>query len=114
MRVTRGLAHTRRRKRILKQTKGYRWGRKTQLRKAKEAILKAGQHAFRGRKQKKRDMRALWQIRINAAVRQHGLSYSKFMGMAKKANLGLDRKILSQIAAEHPNIFAKIVELVKK
>ena len=103
-----------RRKRLLKATKGYRWGRKNLIRRAKQAVIKANRQSFIGRKIKKRDYRRLWQIKINAAVREHGLSYSKFMGMMKKANILLDRKVLSELAAEYPKAFAKIVETVKK
>lgn len=114
MRVKRGTTHVKRRKNLLKITKGFRWGRKNLVKRAKEAAVKAGQHAYRDRKRKKRDFRRLWQIKINAAVREHGLSYSKFIDALKKANIELDRKILSELAAEYPKAFAKIVEAVKK
>lgn len=112
MRVKRGVAHSKRRKNILKAVKGYKWGRKNQIRKAKTAITRAGRHAYRHRKLKKRDYRGLWLIRINAGVRPLGLSYSQFADKLRKAQVGIDRKILSQLAAEHPKIFSAIVKKV--
>ena len=102
-----------RRRGILKHTKGYRWGRKSKIKLAKVAKMRAGQFAFASRRVKKRDARALWQIRINAAARKLDLSFSKLMGMLKKKNVGLDRKILSTLAAEHTAIFNQVVEMVK-
>lgn len=113
-RVKRGKSHLKKRKAILSQTKGYMWGRKSKVRQAKVAILKAGVHAYRDRKKKKRVMRALWQVRINAAARLNGLSYSRLIGALKKANIGLDRKVLSNLAAEHPKIFTKVVDATKQ
>ena len=113
-RVKRGKTHVAKRKRLFAQAKGFRWGRKNTIKLAKTAVIKAGVHAYRGRKEKKRTNPALWQIRINAAVRPHGLSYSKFINLLKKKNIGLDRKVLSELAAKHPSIFDKIVEEVKK
>lgn len=112
-RIKRGTTHTKRRRGILKHTKGYRWGRKSKIKLAKTAKMKAGQHAFNSRKTKKRINRGLWQISINAAVRHHGLSYSRFMGALKKKNIALDRKVLSQLAKELPTVFTKLVEAVK-
>jgi len=112
-RVKRGVMHVKRRKNILKKTKGYKWGRKNRIKLAKVAILKAGKHAYSGRKLKKRNFRCLWQIKISAAVQAHGLSYSKFIGQLKKHNINLDRKILADIAEHNPEIFAKIVNSVK-
>lgn len=109
-RVKRGRVRARKRKKFLKLTKGYKWGRKKLIKLAKTAILKAGQHAYRGRKEKKRNFRRLWQIQINAAVRPYGMSYSKFIGKLKKANIQLDRKILANLANNHPKIFEKIIE----
>lgn len=102
-----------RREKILKYAKGFRWSRKSKERAAKEALLHAWTHAYRDRRLKKRTRRALWQIQINAAVRQEGLNYSKFMGGLKKTKIELDRKVLAQIAREHPEIFKKIIEKVK-
>ena len=113
-RVKRGVIHLKKRKRILKQTKGYKWGRKKLIKQAITATYKAGVHAFTDRKKKKRVNRALWQIRLNAAVRQYDLSYSKFINLLAKKKIGLDRKVLSELAHKNPAIFAKIVEAVKK
>ncbi len=113
-RVKRGMMHLKRRKNLLKRTKGFKWGRKSKITLAKVALHKAGQHAFAHRRDKKGDFRALWQVRINAAVRPFGISYSKFIDLLKKANIELDRKILAQLANEYPAVFAKIVEAVKK
>ena len=113
-RVKRGKIHLKRRKNILAQTKGYMWGRKSKSKLAKTAILKAGKNAYRDRRLKKRDMRALWQTRINAAARLHGWSYSKLIGALKKADVTLDRKILSELAANYPEAFKAVTETVKK
>ena len=106
--------HAKRRRRLLKRVKGFKWGRKSKLTLAQVAETKSGVQAYKGRKEKKRDMRALWQIRINSAVRPAGFSYSRFIDALKKAHIELDRKVLSTLAAEHPEIFAKIVAAVKK
>jgi large subunit ribosomal protein L20 len=100
--------HLKRRRGILKHTKGYKWGRKSKIKVAKTAKMKAGQHAFDSRRSKKRERRALWQVRINAAVRKVERSYSEFMGSLKKHNIAIDRKILSTLAAKHPMVFEKI------
>lgn len=112
-RVKRGVMHSKRRKNVLKQTKGFRWGRKKLIKVAKTAVMKAGAYAYRDRRAKKRSARALWQVQLNAAVREYGLSYSKFIAGIKKANIEMDRKVLSQLAQKHPAVFAKIVEKVK-
>ena len=112
-RVKRGTQHTKRRKTLLEKTKGMKWGRKSKIKLARPAALKAGAYAYRDRRNKKRDFRRLWQIRINAASRLNGLSYSKFIDALKKANIALDRKILANLADKHPAVFAKIVEKVK-
>ncbi len=113
-RVKRGMIHSKNRRNILKQAKGFRWGRKKLINLAITAVKKAGAYAYRDRRNKKRSARALWQISINAALRPLEISYSKFMGMAKKANLEVDRKILSELAKTEPTVFAKIVEKVKQ
>jgi large subunit ribosomal protein L20 len=113
-RVKRGKIHVKRRAGILKRTKGFKWGRKSKMRLAKTAATKAGAYAYRDRRNKKRGMRRLWSIRINAAARLNGLSYSNLIDLLKKANVTLDRKVLSKIAAERPTTFSKIVEAVKK
>ena len=112
-RVKRGKGHLKRRKNILKASKGYRHGRKNLIKLAKVAILKAGKYAYRDRKNKKRTSRSLSQIKINAAVRIYGLSYSQFMGKLKKNKIELDRKILSDLAENNNAVFAKLVEQVK-
>lgn len=113
-RVKRGTIHVKHRKNILAQTKGYMWGRKNKIKLAKVAILKAGNNAYRDRRLKKRDMRGLWQVRINAAARENGMSYSKLMGALKKSSIMIDRKILSEIAMKHPDLFKAIVTAAKK
>lgn len=114
MRVKRGTVRARKRRRLLKQTKGYRWGRKKLVRAAHTAILKAGANAYRGRKQKKRVNRRQWNIRINAAVRPYGISYSRFMHGLKAAKIALDRKVLAHLGEHEPAIFAAIVDAAKK
>lgn len=114
VRVKRGKIAHKRRKRLLKYTKGFRWGRKSKYRLAKEALFKAWTHAYIDRKKKKGNFRALWQVQINAACRQSGLTYSKFIHALKENKIEIDRKILSQLAQNHPEIFKKIVEKVKR
>ncbi|HDH31462.1 MAG TPA: 50S ribosomal protein L20 [Candidatus Wolfebacteria bacterium] len=109
-RVKRGKIAHKKREKILKYTKGYKWGRKSKERAAKEALLHAWTHAFRGRKEKKRNYRRLWQTQLNAAVREKGLSYSKFIAGLKKQNIALDRKVLADLAKNEPKIFEKIVD----
>ena len=113
VRVKRGVSAHKRRKKVLKKAKGYRWGRKSKFRQAKEAMLHAGTHAYRDRKKKKRVFRQLWEMQINAASRQNGLPYNKFIHGLKLKKIGLDRKVLSQIAQQAPEIFTKIVEAIK-
>jgi len=112
-RVKRGTTKNKRRKNILAQTKGYRFGRKNKERVAKEAIHHAGAHAFRHRRAKKREFRNLWTLRINAAAREAGFSYSKFMGAIKKSNISLDRKSLAALAKDHPEAFTRLAETLK-
>ncbi len=113
-RVKRGVTSTRKRKKILKYTKGFRWGRKSKERAAKEALLHAWTHAFRGRKEKKRQMKALWTVKLNAAVRAEGTTYSKFMAALKKADSKLDRKVLADLAENEPAVFKSLLETVTK
>lgn len=113
MRVKSGTRTRERHKKVLKQAKGYWMSRSTLFRKAKEATLHAGQYAFHGRKRRKRDFRTLWIVRINAAVTEKGMKYSTFVNALKKNNIEVDRKILSQIAVEHPAVFSRIIEKVK-
>lgn len=109
-RVKRGTTSLKRRRKILRQTKGFKWGRKSKERAAKEALLHAGAHAYYDRRKKKGVFRRLWQIKINAASRKHGISYSKFIDGLKKADIQLDRKILADLAENQPEVFEKIVE----
>ncbi len=112
-RVKRGTLNVKKRKKILKYTKGFRWDRKTKERAARESLLHAWSHAFRGRKQKKRDFRALWNVKINAAAHNNGLKYSTLIAALKKKNIKLDRKILADLAQNEPAVFQKIIEAVK-
>lgn len=112
-RVKRGTIAHKKREKLLKYTKGYKWGRKSKERAAKEALLHAWTHAFRGRKEKKRNYRRLFTVKINAASRENELSYSKFITALKKKNIKLDRKVLADIAENHPLVFKKITEFVK-
>ena len=112
-RVKRGIRTRARHHKIIKQAKGY-FGKKSKLFKvANQAVLKSGNYAYRDRRQKKRDFRKLWIARINAAARQNGLSYSKFMNGLKVAGVQLDRKVLSDIAISDPTAFAALVEQAK-
>ncbi len=104
---------TKHRRYILAQTKGYRFDRKSKERAAKEAIKHAGVHAFRHRRTKKRDFRQLFTLRINAAAREQGYSYSKLINALKKARIALDRKSLSTIAKEHPEVFVRLTNLLR-
>lgn len=113
-RVKRGTHHVKRRRNLLKKTKGYMWGRKSKIKLAKVAMLKAGKYAFRDRRAKKRTFRRLWQVRLNAAVRPEGLSYSRFMDALKKEGIALDRKSLSNLAMNHPKVFKSLVTSIKK
>lgn len=106
------MAHKRREK-TLKYTKGFRWGRKSKERAAKEALLHAWTHAFRGRKKKKGDFRTLWNVRINAGARVDGMSYSKLIEALGKKKVLLNRKMLAELAKNEPAIFKKIIEFVK-
>lgn len=112
MRVKRGVAHVKRRKNLLKKVKGFRWKRKSSIRLGRQAATRAGQHAYRHRRLKKRDFRALWQIRIGAAARQHGMSYSQFINKLHVAKIELDRKVLADMAATQPDVFAAIVKKI--
>ncbi len=113
-RVKRGTISNKRRKNVLKAVKGYRFGRSTKEREAKVAIHHAGAHAFAHRRDKKADYRAMWQARINAAVRPLGMTYSRFMEALKKKGVGLDRKVLAEIAKDHPEAFKRIFDSVTK
>ena len=112
-RVKKGATRTKKRRALLKQTKGYKWGRKNLTKQAKTAVKKAGAHALRDRRTKKRVARRLWQIRLNASVRKFDLSYSQFIALLKKNKIELDRKVLSEIAQKNPEIFEKIIKGLK-
>jgi large subunit ribosomal protein L20 len=112
-RVKRGVTARASHKKIIDAAKGYRGRRKNVFRVANEAVMKAGQYQYRDRRQRKRQFRALWIARINAASRQHGLTYSVFMNGLSRAEIGIDRKVLSDIAIFDKDAFAKIVDQVK-
>jgi large subunit ribosomal protein L20 len=112
-RVKRGVTARASHKKILDAAKGYRGRRKNVFRVANEAVMKAGQYQYRDRRQRKRQFRALWIARINAAARQYGLTYSVFMNGLSRVEIGIDRKVLSDIAIFDKDAFAKIVDQVK-
>ena len=112
-RIKGALATRKRRKKVLKLAKGYFGGKSRLFKTAKQAVMKSGQYAYIGRKQKKRNVRALWISRISAATRANGMSYSSFMNGLKKANIDLNRKMLSEIAIADPAAFTAIVEKAK-
>jgi len=112
-RVKGGVNSAKRRRNILVRAKGYRHGRSTKVRLAKESLVHAGKNSFAHRKDKKNDYRSLWIVRLNAAIRENGgTSYSTFIAKVKKAGIALDRKVLSEFAAKHPEVFARIQEKV--
>lgn len=112
-RVKRGTVTRKRHKKLLKQTKGYFGQRSNVFRRAKETLMRAMASAFKGRKLRKRDMRSLFITRISAAVKAHGLSYSSFMDLLTKADVRLNRKMLSQVAVFEPKVFEQIVKTVQ-
>ena len=112
-RVKRGVVARRRHKKIISRAKGYYNARRKVFRAAKQAVIKAGQYAYIGRKQKKRQFRALWIVRINAGARQYGLSYSRLMNGLKKANITVDRKVLADIAVHDIAAFGALAEKAK-
>jgi len=114
MRVKTGTVRRRRHKKILKMAKGFYSGRRKHFRKAKEQVERSLVYAFRDRKQKKRDFRKLWIVRINAGCRLNDINYSRFINGLKKANIELDRKILADLAMNEPEVFAKLVEKAKE
>ncbi len=113
MRVKRALIRRTRKRKVFKLAKGFSGRKKNTWRTAVESVHHALAYAYRHRRTRKRDFRRLWIVRLNAAVRQHGLSYSRFMHGMKKANVQLDRKILSHLAVADPGAFAQLVQLVK-
>lgn len=112
-RVKRGVTSHARHKKVIKQAKGYRGRRKNVYRVAKQAVMRAGQYAYRDRRQRKRQFRSLWIVRINAAARECGLSYSRFMDGLKKASIELDRKILADIAVHDREAFSVLADKAK-
>lgn len=114
MRTTKGAARNRAKKRLYRKAKGYRGGRSHLLRTVKETLLRAGAYAYRDRRVRRRDFRKLWIIRINAAVRGHGIRYSEFIHGLKQAQIELDRKMLAEMAVHDPEAFDQVVELVKQ
>lgn len=113
-RVKKGISAKKHKKNLLKQTKGFRWGRKSKFALAKDALTHSLKYAYRDRRVKKRAIRQNWQIQINAASRQSGMSYSRFMHALKNKKIEIDRKILSELAKNNPEIFGKILEEAKK
>lgn len=112
-RVKRGVTAHKRREKVLRYTKGFKWSRKSKERAAHEALLHAWSHQFRDRKTKKREFRKLWNIKINAGARLHGISYSAFIAALKKKRIELDRKILAELAEHEPKTFEKIIAAAK-
>jgi large subunit ribosomal protein L20 len=110
-RVKRGVTARARHKKVLKQAKGYYGARSRVYRVAKQAVIKAGQYAYRDRRQRKRQFRALWIVRINAAARECGLSYSRFMDGLKKASVEIDRKVLADLAVRDKDAFAELARI---
>lgn len=113
MRVPGGVKHSRRRRKVLDMTKGYKGKRKNCYRIAKQSLFKALRHHFVSRKLRKRTFRRLWIVRIGAAVRPYGLNYSRFIGALCKTGVGLNRKVLAELALRDPQAFARVVEIAK-
>ena len=113
VRVKGGTTTNRKHKKVLGLAKGYWMSRHKQIKKAKEAVLHAGEYAFAGRKRKKRDIRALWIVRLNAALKGHDMKYNTFIHTLKEKKIDLDRKVLAQIALDHPNIFGSFIQKVR-
>jgi large subunit ribosomal protein L20 len=112
-RVKGGVNSAKRRRNILVRAKGFRHGRSTKVRLAKESLVHAGKNAFAHRKDKKNDYRSLWIVRLNAAIRENGMkSYSTFIALLKKEKIELDRKVLSEFAAKHPDVFTRITQKI--
>jgi len=112
-RVKRGTFHIKKRKKLLAKTKGYKWGRKNLIKRAKEAVVKAGAHSYVDRRKKKRTRRGLWQIKISAFVKEEGLSYSKFIDLLKKKDIVLDRKVMADLAENNKEVMKAIIKAVK-
>ena len=114
VRVKRGKIAHKRRKHLLKYAKGFRWGRKSKYKLAKDALRHAWSYAYRDRRAKKREFRKLWQIKINAGARSLGLTYGEFINLLKKNKIEIDRKILAEFTTKYPEIFEKIIKKVKE
>jgi len=114
VRVKGGKTSLKRRKHLLKYAKGFKQGRQAKFRAAKQAVYRAWMHAYKDRRRKKREFRSLWQIQINAACRERGISYSRFINGLKKNKIEVDRKILSQLAQNHPEVFSKIISIARR
>lgn len=112
-RPKRSVASRARRKKVLKQAKGYYGARSRSFKVAKQAVIRAGQYAYRDRRQRKRQFRSLWIMRINAAARQHGLSYSRFIAGLKQAEIEMDRRVLADLALQEPDAFGALAEKAK-
>jgi len=112
-RVKRAVGAHKKRKKILKMAKGYKWSRSKRYKAAKDAVRHALANSYKDRRRKKRDYRRLWNLQINAAVREQGLTYSQFIAKLKQNEIELDRKVLANLAQNNAEIFAKIVESVK-
>lgn len=114
VRVKRGVISHKKREKLLKYAKGFKWGRKSKERLAREALLHAWSYSFHGRKLRKRNFRRLWQNKIGAAVQAQGTSYSKFINSLQKKNIQLDRKILAELAEKKPEVFSQILQTAMK
>lgn len=112
-RVKRGVIAHKKREKLLRYAKGFKWGRGSKERLAREALLHAWSYQFRDRKRKKREFRRLWNVKINAGVRAHGLSYNRFIAALKKRSIELDRKMLADLAEHEPAVFEKVVAAVQ-
>ena len=112
-RVKRGVTALKRRRKILRKTKGFMWQRKSKERAAKDALLHAGAHAFNDRRKKKGNFRKLWNVKINAASRENGVSYSKLMGQLNKAGIKINRKMLAELGEHYPQIFKQVIDSAK-
>jgi len=113
-RVKRGTQHVKRRKTLLSKVKGFKWGRKNKIRLANQALMRAGQHAYRDRRNKKREFRRLWNTKIGAGAKLNGTTYSRLIHGLKQASIEIDRKILAELADKHPEVFTAIVKATAK
>lgn len=114
MRVKRGVSSHKKHKKIMKQTKGMQHARRSSIKLGRQGVIRSLQYAYRDRRNKKRDFRSLWITRINAAVREHGISYSTFMAGLKAKNVTVDRKVLSELAVSEPAAIKELVKIVQK